>query len=47
MDPQVRELVARRSDNRCEYCRIPQALLPFHTFHVEHIIARQMVGPTI
>lgn len=44
MDPHVRELVARRAGNRCEYCRIPQALLPFHTFHVEHIIARQHGG---
>lgn len=44
MDPHVRELVARRAKHCCEYCRIQQALIPFHTFHVEHIIARQHGG---
>ena len=44
MDPHVRELVVRRAGNRCEYCRIPQALLPFHTFHIEHVVARQHGG---
>ena len=44
MDPDVRESVALRAGNRCEYCRIPQTLLPFHVFHIEHIIARQHAG---
>ncbi len=44
MDPRTRLLVVRRAQNRCEYCAIAQALVPFHAFHVEHIIARQHGG---
>lgn len=44
MDQHVREVVARRANHLCEYCRIPQALLPFRAFHVEHIVARQHGG---
>jgi len=44
MDPLVRQLVIRRAGNCCEYCRIAQALVPFRTFHVEHIVARQHGG---
>jgi hypothetical protein len=44
MDPGLREFVARRAGNRCEYCCIPQSHIPFHSFHVEHVIARQHGG---
>ena len=44
MDTSVRELVRRRADDRCEYCRLPQAAAPFFTFHIEHIRARQHGG---
>ena len=43
MDVQLRAFVRRRAENRCEYCRLPDAvqLLPFH---VEHVIAKQHGG---
>jgi hypothetical protein len=44
MDRHTRLVVVRRAQNICEYCRIPQTLVPFHTFHVEHIVARQHGG---
>lgn len=43
MDAQVREFVSRRAQQRCEYCRLPQAASPLLTFHVEHVLARQHV----
>ena len=44
MEPQIRDLVRRRADDRCEYCRLPQDAAPFVPFHVEHVIARQHGG---
>ena len=44
MDAQTRDFVQRRAGNRCEYCRIPQAVNAFFTFHVEHIVAVQHQG---
>src|SRR5688572_11901366 len=44
MNDATRELVRGRAGNRCEYCRLPQSALPFATFHVEHIVARQHGG---
>jgi hypothetical protein len=44
MDEAVRHLVRQRARQRCEYCRIPQDALPWATFHVEHIAARQHGG---
>jgi hypothetical protein len=44
MDAATRRLVRQRAQERCEYCRLPQAAQPFVTFHVEHIIARQHGG---
>jgi hypothetical protein len=43
MSALLRAQVRRRAENRCEYCRLPDAvqLLPFH---VEHILARQHGG---
>jgi hypothetical protein len=44
MDADVRDFVRRRADQRCEYCHLPQAAVPFSPFHVEHITARQHGG---
>jgi hypothetical protein len=43
MDAGTRELVRRRADQRCEYCRFPESALPYLVFHVDHIIAKQHV----
>ena len=40
----VRRLVRDRAENCCEYCGVSQAHIPFATFHVEHVIARQHGG---
>ena len=39
----LRDLVMLRAGNRCEYCRVPQALSNFD-FHIEHIISIQHGG---
>jgi hypothetical protein len=44
MDAHLRQIVVRRAGNRCEYCRIAQILVPYHRFHVEHVIAKQHGG---
>jgi 5-methylcytosine-specific restriction endonuclease McrA len=44
MDLAVRELIRRRADNLCEYCRLKQEYLLFSTFQVEHIIPRKHGG---
>lgn len=44
MDDGVRQLVRKRAGNRCEYCRLPQAALPWARFHIEHVRARQHRG---
>ncbi|HUG90267.1 MAG TPA: HNH endonuclease signature motif containing protein [Planctomycetaceae bacterium] len=44
MDATTREIVCRRADDACEYCRIPQEATPLIAFHVEHITARQHGG---
>src|SRR5207249_4743403 len=40
----VRDAVRTRAADRCEYCLLRQADLPFAVFHVEHIVARQHGG---
>jgi len=44
MDESLRALVRVRADDRCEYCGLPQAALPFARFHIDHIIAEQHGG---
>jgi hypothetical protein len=39
-----RRFVRERAGNRCEYCHIEQDELPYVTFHVEHVVARQHGG---
>ena len=43
MDAATRQLVRTRADDRCEYCRLPQAAASFLTFHIEHVQAQQHV----
>jgi hypothetical protein len=43
MASSLRELVRKRADHRCEYCRLPESATPFTPFHIEHIVARQHV----
>jgi len=40
----VRSIVIARAQGFCEYCGMHQNWEPFHTYHVEHIIARQHRG---
>jgi hypothetical protein len=44
MDEAVRQFVRQRAAQQCEYCHIPQDALPWASFHVEHIRARQHRG---
>lgn len=44
MDEATRHIVRDRAGWRCEYCRIRQEHEPGHTFHIEHIVARQHRG---
>jgi hypothetical protein len=44
MDESTRELVRRRAEHRCEYCRIHQEDDPLFAFHIEHIVAQQHGG---
>jgi len=43
MDARLRQLVRERAADRCEYCRLPQAVLRT-TLQIEHIVARQHMG---
>lgn len=40
----VKRRVRLRAGNRCEYCKLPQDLVPYAAFHIDHIIARQHEG---
>jgi hypothetical protein len=40
----LRKQVAARARDRCEYCGLPQAALPWARFHIEHIRPRQHGG---
>ena len=47
MDAKLRQSVRQRAGERCEYCRLRQEHDHFHTFHVEHIVARQHRGTDV
>ena len=47
MTPEIRSAVRSRAGDRCEYCHIRQNDLPFATFHVEHVVARQHGGSDV
>lgn len=40
----LRELVCARAGNCCEYCKLPQELLPVALFHLDHVIPVQHGG---
>jgi 5-methylcytosine-specific restriction endonuclease McrA len=44
MKASVRSAVRDRAAHRCEYCDLPQRLVPLAPFHVEHVIPRQHGG---
>ena len=44
MDAVLRERIRQRAGDRCEYCRLRQEHSPYHSFHVEHVVARQHRG---
>lgn len=44
MNRKTREFVIARAGSRCEYCGLLQAQLPFFSFQIEHIRARQHRG---
>jgi hypothetical protein len=46
MNARTRDFVRRRAGNRCEYCLLRQEHGEL-IHHVEHIIAKQLVAPTI
>lgn len=46
MDESLAEEVRRRAGRACEYCRMPQVFYPTVPFPIDHIIARQHLGPT-
>jgi hypothetical protein len=41
MDPGTRELVRQRAGLRREYCHLPENLVPYLVYHVDHIVAKQ------
>jgi hypothetical protein len=44
MDARVRDQARQRADDQCEYCGLPQKHDAYHSFHVEHVVARQHRG---
>jgi hypothetical protein len=44
IDSLTRRRVRLRAGEQCEYCRCHQDQLPFVSFHIEHIIAKQHGG---
>ena len=44
MDESVRQFVRERAGQRCEYCRLPQAVGLAIRFHIEHIRPSQHGG---
>lgn len=42
----LRDLVAKRADFRCEYCRLPDSRTYF-TFHIDHILSVKHGGETV
>lgn len=44
MSADLRSLVRKRANDRCEYCLLPQNAAIFLTFHLEHIRALQHQG---
>jgi 5-methylcytosine-specific restriction endonuclease McrA len=45
LPPGIRDAVSNRAKNRCEYCQLAQVGQEA-TFHVDHVIPRDVGGPT-
>jgi hypothetical protein len=46
MDTALEQLIRRRAQNACEYCRLPQNASRL-TFPIDHVIAQQHEGQAI
>jgi hypothetical protein len=46
MTEALRQLLRDRAQFRCEYCRMPERLLPFHAFEADHILPVKFGGVT-
>jgi 5-methylcytosine-specific restriction endonuclease McrA len=46
MEAALVRLVWQRAEERCEYCRMPQAF-DDATFEIDHVISRKHHGPTV
>ena len=44
MNERTRQDVRRQAGFRCEYCQLGERHLPFSTFHLDHVVARQHGG---
>jgi len=44
MNRTIERKVRERARRRCEYCRIPECVAPFVTFHIDHIRAQKHGG---
>jgi HNH endonuclease len=44
MTDELRQFVRARAQFRCEYCRMPERLLPFHRFETDHIRPEKFAG---
>lgn len=44
MKAALRRLVRTRAAHRCEYCRLPEGLVPGLAFHIEHVVPRKHAG---
>lgn len=44
MTAELREPVRSRAQFRCEYCRLPERLLPYHRFEADHIRPEKFDG---
>ena len=44
MDDAVRQLVRKRADYRCEYCRVRQSHIPLSPLQIEHVVPKKHHG---
>jgi 5-methylcytosine-specific restriction endonuclease McrA len=45
MKAALRRLVRTRAAHCCEYCRLPEGLVPGLAFHIEHVVPKKHDGP--
>ena len=44
MDARVKSAVRDRAAHECEYCALPQHLVPLASFHIDHIVPKMHGG---